>query len=851
MAIDLEPTPRLLDIDALIDDLSSEEKIALLSGDDMWHTVAVERAGIPRVRCGDGPNGVRGTAWTNGAPASCFPCGTGIGASFDLELAQRIGQALGDECRARGVHCLLGPTTNIQRHPAGGRGFETYAEDPLLAGLVAVAWINGVQSRGVMATPKHYLANEQEFMRRSSDSILDERTMHEIYLEPFRQQCKTSPKVFMTSYNRVNGLHVAEHPYLLRKVLRGDFGFSGMIISDWSGTYSSSEAIKAGLDLEMPGPAFMRGTCVERDIVSGKLTQGDVDECVRNVLGFVNEAIKSGIPFDAEEQSIDTPEVRALLRESAGAAVVLLKNERALLPLKPAAGTKIAVIGPNAKNATTAGGGSANLAPTYTVTPHDAIAKAAAEAGASVSYALGAAGDRWLPLLSPYIFLEDGTPGVNCHFYDTNPWTTSPAPKPLLTKYNNSGFSYFIDGIPKSVPVRGYVSLRTRFVPDTGGKWELGLGVSGQADLYVDGVKAIDNRTDQEPSVLFFNMGAEERTAVLEFEAGKAYDLEVRFSNFKQLHSTSPYSGRRGGIRLGGRPLRSPQAEIAAAVELAKSSDVAVVCVGTNCEWESEAYDRDTLALPGATDELVRAVLAANPNTVVVNQSGMPVEFPWLADCPTLVQAFLGGNECGQAVADALFGAINPSGKLPITWPVKVEDYPSHEGFGHPTTTVYKEGVYVGYRHFDRPGRVRSAFPFGYGLSYTSFSLSDLCVAPAPGFGATATFTVTNTGEVAGAEVAQVYVHQAAPGIDRPDIELGGFTKVHLAPGESRRVTVDLDHKAFSWYSVVEKRWVGERGAFEIRLGTSSTAIKLAAPFYQEQSFKWLGLEAPVGAELY
>ncbi|WWC87448.1 uncharacterized protein L201_002337 [Kwoniella dendrophila CBS 6074] len=835
----------IIDPEAVLTQLSTEEKIALLSGDDMWHTVPVPRLGVPRVRCSDGPNGVRGTAWTNGAPASCFPSATGLAASMDVDLAKRIGEALGEECRARGVHCLLGPTTNCQRHPCGGRGFESFSEDPYLCGHIALAWIEGVQSKKVMT---YFLANEQEYLRRSNNSVIDERTMHEIYLEPFRIQCKARPSVFMSSYNRVNGLHVAEHPFLLRKILRQDFEFKGMIMSDWSGTYSSSEAIIASLDLEMPGPALMRGSSLERDIIGGKLTNDDIDECVLRVLHYVREAQQSGIDFEKEEDTINTPQVRALLREAADSAVVLLKNDQGILPISSSlTSNKIAVIGPNAKIAAYAGGGSANLAPTYLVTPLEAITKDAEALGAKVEYTIGADSSRWTPLLTPYIHHpvngKAAGPGVQCDFYDQNPWENSKI-KPLFSKFNNSAFSYFIDGIPKEIPVRGYVSLKTVFTPDESGIWELGLGVAGQADLYLDGKKIIDNSTDQKEGLLFFNTGAEERTGEVQVEAGKEYQVEVRFSNFKQLNAMSPYTGRRGGIRIGGKKKRDAKEEIEKAVKLAKESDVTIVCIGTNSEWESEAYDREDMKLPPGTDELVSSILDVNPKAIIVNQSGMPVELPWVEKASTVLQAFFGGNECGQAISDVIFGKINPSGKLPVTWSKKLEDHASDKNFGHPINTVYEEGLNVGYRYFDRDNNPKSEFSFGHGLSYTSFKFSELSVRSEK-FGAKINFKIENTGKLPGSEVAQIYIHDLSPVIERPEHELAGMKKVFLQPGESKEITITLDHKAFSFYSTQEKAWIGRKGEYEIRLGISSTKIVLSKPVFVENSFKWIGLQQP------
>ncbi|KAH7100142.1 beta-glucosidase precursor, partial [Auriculariales sp. MPI-PUGE-AT-0066] len=817
----------------LLQQLTSEEKIALLSGLDFWHTVPIPRLGIPSVRVSDGPVRVRGTAWIGGAAASCFPCATALGASFDTALALRVGEALGDECRARGAHCLLGPTTNIQRHPCGGRGFESYGEDPFHSGTMALQWLKGVQSKKVMT---NYLANEQEYLRRSNNSIMDERTMHEIYLEPFRHQMKADPHGFMASYNRVNGLHAAENPLLLRKILRGDWGFKGLVMSDWSGTYSSAAAIKASLDLEMPGPCIMRGAATERDVIGGKLVPADIEDCTLRVLNFVKEAIDSGIPFGAKEESMDTPAVRALLRETATNGVVLLKNDNNLLPLKPKSGAKIAVIGPNAFKAAISGGGSASLRPTYTVSPLEGITAAAKEVGASVSFEWGNTINKWTPFLDDFITLPEGKLGDNdkfsCEFYSENPFEGNSA-KPRFRKVNNSSYNYFIDGIPAEVPVRGWVKATTKFIPNEDGVWQFGLGVAGQADLYFDGKKLIDNSTNQKPSVLFVSIFSSKLLRAWLIRHPSSSRPEPR-------KSSSPYSGRRGGFRLGGLRKRNPKDDIANAVRLAKESDHTILVVGTNNEWESESYDREDLKLPCDTDSLVHAVLAANPNTIVVNQSGMPVEMPWIDQVHTLVQAFFGGNETGNGIADVLFGKANPSSKLPVTFPVKLEDFPSHEGFGHPTDTVYNEGIKVGYRYFDRTGGPKSLFPFGHGLSYTQFKIGNLKISPAADYGVTVEVDVKNTGALAGAEVVQVYVHDVDSLIERPEVELKGFAKVFLQPQETKRVAVSLDHSSFSFYDVNTKSWVGEKGDFEIRVGTSLP-----------ETFSWIGLHKPQKTTLY
>ncbi|KAH8928460.1 glycoside hydrolase family 3 protein [Atractiella rhizophila] len=834
---------------ALLDQLTTEEKIQVLSGDDNWHLPALPRFNIPRVRTSDGPNGVRGIAWSGGAAASCFPCGTGLGASFDEELMLRVGKALGEECRARGVHCLLGPTINLQRHPGGGRGFESYSEDPFLAGRLAMRWIEGVQSCKVMT---NFIANEQEHHRRSNNSVVDLRTLHELYAEPFRLLMHANPKGFMTSYNRLNGTHAAEHPWLLRTLLRGEWGFDGLIMSDWSGTYSSADSIKAGMDLEMPGPVMMRGDCTQRDILGGKLTIPDVEDCTKRVLAFIKEAMDSGIGFEKDEESIDTPAVRSLLREAACAGVVLLKNDANVLPLKPESvqGRKIAVIGPNAGIAAISGGGSASLRATYAVTPLDAIKEEVQKLGGTISgFERGCTTDRWMPLLSDFVYVpRTNEMGVHVEFFESDPFGDEKGTvAPIFERNYGSSLTYFIDNIPKSIPVRGWVRWSTTFRPNESGIWEIGLGVAGQADLYFDGKLLIENSKDQKFGLLFFGTGAEEQVAEVHVEAGKLYDIEVRFSNFKQLSPNSPYAGRRGGIRVGGRKKRNVKAMINNAVALSKSSDVTILVIGTTAEWESESYDRTDIKLPGETDQLVDAILSANPNAIIVHQSGMPSEFPWISKCSTLLQAFYGGNECGHAISDCIFGVHNPSGKLPVTFPKVLQDYPSHEGFGHDFDTVYSEGIKVGYRYFDRPGGPQSAFPFGFGLSYTSFSFKNIKVSPSEDFdlGLKVEFDVKNTGLFDGAEAAQVYVHAVNPKVERPEVELKGMRKVFLKSGEERRVSVQLDHSAFSYYDVQTKAWIGEAGDFEIRVGPSSVQFALIAPFHLERSFSWTGLKKP------
>ncbi|GAA5945845.1 hypothetical protein JCM3775_001904 [Rhodotorula graminis] len=848
------------DVEDKLAQLSMTTKIKLLGGKDFWTFEDSLDEGVPSLRTSDGPNGVRGRNFFNGVPSSCFPCGTGLAASFDKGMMHRVGQALGDECRAKSAHVLLGPTVNIQRSPLGGRGFESYSEDPLLSGLLAAEYINGLQAKGVAACIKHFVANDQEFERFSADSVVSQRALREIYLEPFRLAVKHSnPKAFMTSYNRLNGKHCSENKELLDGILRGEWGWDGLVMSDWMGVYSVDEPVKAGLDVEMPGPPVMRGSTVNRAFGAGKLAGEDIDDRVRNILHLLNFAIDSSIPFYAGEDKVDTPELRALLREAAANATVLLKNDSGLLPLSAAStkGKKIAVIGTNAKVAYPSGGGSASLAPSWLVSALDGITAAADEVGASVDYAVGVAAFRYVPLLDPYLtHPTSGKQGALVEFYNGKPddqWFKSAevpkATKPDFALDTDTSLCFMIDGVPWEKLDR-HVRARyaATFTPDTSGKWTFGLGSIGASQLFLDGKPIIENVESYKPGELFFNMGSQEVRGEVELEAGKAYQLELHGYVDPSSLGASPFTFS-SSFRIGGFPTVVPETARNEAADLASKSDLAIVVVGTNPDWESEGFDRKTMRIPGESDELVRAVLAANKNTIVVNQSGTPVEFPWVDDAATVVQTFFGGNELGNGLADVLFGKVNPSGKLPLTFPVRLEDNPSFNSFGitsdTPGKVVYSEGIYVGYRHYGR-AKLAPAFPFGHGLSYTSFEFKSLSTSAVSDEGdLTVSFEVKNTGKVDGAEVAQVYVAAPVEGrITSPVKELKAFEKVVLKAGEGKTVEVKLSREAFSYYDERYGKFVAPKGVYEVRVATSSSEkdVKLRASVEVVKEIRWSGL---------
>ncbi|KAJ9113731.1 hypothetical protein QFC20_001756 [Naganishia adeliensis] len=826
------------DVEKTLASLSTTEKVALLGGKDFWHTADFPSKGIPAVRMSDGPNGVRGIKFFNGTPSNCFPCATGLASSFDVALAEEIGVQLGEECRAKGAHILLGPTVNIQRSPLGGRGFESFSEDPHLSGKFAASWVKGVQSQGVAATMKHFVRNEQEFERLSSDSVIPDRALREIYLEPFRiAEAEAKPKCYMTSYNRVNGLHASESKWLLDGILRKEWGFDGMIMSDWTGVYSCDTSIKAGLDIEMPGPPVFRGAQVLRQLQAGKLFMWEIDERVRKVLEIVKYAKQSGIPFGIEEKMIDTDETRALLRKAAANAIVLLKNEKNILPIKEA--KKIAVIGSNARVAVPSGGGSASMLTAYTVTPLEGITAAAKEIGAEVEYSTGSASYLYMPSIAKMLSHPSGKSDTGIAQVDF--WKSEPA-KDFTRKDAGVKISQKADYSSTSKPYVRYIST---FTPDTSGTWKFGLGSIGAADLYVAGRLAVNNSTNWVAGELYFNSGSVEQTGTVDnLEAGKAYDIEVR-SWYQEDVRGSPFQTA-GAFRFGAMPVIEDERAIADAVVVAKNADLAIVVVGLNEDFESEGYDRKHMELPGTTNKLVRAILEANPKTVIVNQTGTPVTMPWVDQAHSLVQAFYGGNSLGDGLADVLFGKVNPSSKLSLTFPKRLADSPSDIGFGitsaTPGKTFYTESIYVGYRHFDK-SETSVLFPFGYGLSYTTFAYSNLTVSAISVEGEfEVSFAIKNTGDVAGKEAGQVYIRDPQSSLPRSVKELKGFVKVELRPGQQETMSVKLDRNALKYWDERRNWWIAEAGEFEVLVGPSSVDLPLCQKVKLEKSLTWLGL---------
>ena len=799
--------------DELLGPMTLDEKISMLAGADLWHTVAVPRLGIPQFKVTDGPNGARG-AWGDMGPQSvATPVGIALGATWNPDLIEKVGNVLADEVKAKGAHILLAPTVNIHRTPIAGRNFECFSEDPFLSGMIASAYIKGIQDKGAGACIKHFVANDQEYERHSMSSEVDERTLREIYLEPFRIAVRNSrPWAVMSAYNRVNGVYACENDHTLKDILKDEWGFDGIVMSDWFGTYD--EGVPAGgLDLEMPGPArWMAKEFVQKALDSGALSMEVLDDKVRRLLGVLEKAGLFDNPQLQPERGEDKPEHRAIIREAAREAIVLLKNDNDLLPLQKA--KSIAVIGPYARTAQILGGGSAGVTPHYAASPFDGIRTRAGDQ-IKVETAPGCFIYKNLPAPAPEtLFTSDERPGLSLSLFDNTDSSGQPTYSEVTPR---TQFGWFENTVPSVNQEAFSLRMEGFFMPQESGRHTFALNAIGLARLFIDDKLVIDHSAESE--------SGQQKTVELELTTGKGYPIRVEYS-----WKGNP---RWRSLSLGHLPPHAPDL-IAEAVELARRSDVVVLIAGLSKEWESEGFDRVDMKLPGAQDELIERVAAANPNTVVVLNAGSAVEMPWIDKVPAVIQLWYDSQEQGNALSGILFGDVNPSGKLPTTIPVRLQDNPAYINYpGEKGKVRYGEGLFVGYRYYDKK-ELAPQFPFGHGLSYTKFEYGNLHSSEErvrPEEGLDVSFDVKNTGKRAGGEVVQVYVSDVHCSLARPEKELKAFAKIELDAGETKTVTLHLDQEAFWFYDPARNGWITEPGEMEILIGSSSRDLRLREKF--------------------
>jgi beta-glucosidase len=780
-------------VEDLLSRMTLEEKIDQLGGVG-FDTKENKRLGMPTLRMCDGPVGVR---WEQ---ATAFPAAIGLAASWDNDLVRRVAGAIAKETKAKGRNYLLGPCVNIHRHPLGGRNFESYGEDPYLAGRLAVSFVKGIQQQNVLASVKHFAVNNQEWERYNLDVMIDERPLREIYLPAFKAAVQEGGAwTVMAAYNVLRGDHCSEQAHLLNDILKGEWGFKGFVVSDWGSVYSSAKAAHNGLDLEMPYGKFF-GEKLLADVKNGDVAETVIDEKIRRLMRARFEVGLFDETGEPDPSVLDCKEHRALALEAAQKSIVLMKNDGQLLPLDLANGKvkSIAVLGPNAAHARVGGGGSSKVTPFYKVSPLEAIRERVGD-DVAIHYAYGInIKDDVHPMAAPFkgeyfsgldlkgepVMVKDN-PEVNFN------WGYS-APHPSLHREND----------------RNLFSVR----------WTGTLSPPEDGDYTFEAVHNDGFRVfiGDKPVIDDWNQGPTRRQeGTVALKKGQAYDIRVEYF----------FDGGISEVTLGWKvPGFDPIAE---AVALAKQSDVAIVFAGLSERFESESYDRPRMDLPNQA-KLIQAVAKANPNTVVVLQmGGLVLMEDWDGIVPAVMAAWYGGQECGNAIAHALFGDVNPGGKLPFSFIRSKEDTPAFEGYMDPgKKSYYKEGIFVGYRYLDREKKA-PRYPFGHGLSYTSFGYDNLKIEGNGDNGFTITFNVKNTGDVTGTEVAQLYIHDPECSVPRPLKELKRFKKIALESGEKGTVTMELLREDLAYFSEDTNGWVTEAGEYEVWIGSSSTDIRL------------------------
>ncbi|QVY61974.1 beta-glucosidase H [Cytobacillus gottheilii] len=826
----------------LLEKMTLEEKVSFVTGNLNnfygFYNEGLDRLGIPALTMADGPAGVRiANPDIQDKKSTALPAPIALAASWDEKAAQTYGELIGNEAYNTTHNVVLGPGLDIARFPWGERNFESLGEDQLLQSKLAVPYVNGIQSYPVMATAKHFLLNNQETERFTINSVASERAIQEVYARPFADVIqKADLSSVMCSFNKVNGTSACENGTLLTDILKDKIDFEGFVMSDYGANYTTAESANAGLDLETPGTPY--GHWEEKLLASvkeGQVSEERIDDMVFRIL---TEMFSKGL-FDQPVQNnlIPAEEHGEIAREIAEQSMVLMKNEKNALPLDKDALDSIAVIGPDADNASAAGGGSSLVIPTYTVSPLEGIKNYVGE-DTKVTYAPGSdpisAGDILPgPSAVPSSLLSPGGNGKESGLkgeYWTNLHLEG---EPYLTRTDNQvnfnlGF-YNYDGLnaqsPKLPKTPGEFNreMSARWTGDIAapatGEYVLSLSSLGTGKLYLDGKLLIDNESKKlvtDKKTVSLKKG-EKHQVRIEYSTGEAGDAQ----DFGAM------------IRFGWEPPKDAvDTKIQEAVKVAKDSDVAVVVTHT---YDSEGYvDNNSLDLPNNQAQLIEKVSEANPNTIVVQMSGRAVQMDWQDEVPAIVQAWFAGQEQGNAIANVLFGEANPSGKLPITFPVDEQSTPVSDEIQFPGVegvSEYTEGVFTGYKGYEKEG-IEPAFAFGHGLSYTTFDYKNV-KAKAKKKGKnkdteiTVDLNVRNTGDVTGSEVVQVYAGKLPANIDTPAKQLAGFKKVELKPGKQQRVKITLDAKVFSYWDEKSDQWVMPSGKVPIYVGSSSEDIRL------------------------
>ena len=780
--------------------MTLEEKIAYVGGYKRWYVRAIERLGLPAVRMADGPQGVR-----NNTKSTLYPSGIAAAATWDTDLIQEMGVSLGKDARARGVHILLGPGANIYRSPLCGRNFEYFGEDPFLAGEIATSYIKGVQSMGVMACIKHFAGNNQEWARHSVSTDVDERTLNEIYFPAFEKAVKEGGvATIMTSYNLLNGVHASEDKYLNQDVLRGQWGFDGFVMSDWVSCYSPVNVVRWGVDLEMPLPQCMKPELIKQLVEQGVIDERALDAKCQNIIQTI-----FAFEFDKREQLDKTlpennPECDAVAHKLSRNAIVMLKND-GFLPFKKG---KVVVCGPNADKIVT-GGGSGFVTPLISYS----VAKGMSEIDKKIKSTYVPMSKVCLPV--PGVVYADKamtTKGVAAEYYTNSELEGTPAHSFVTDKVGilENKFGAHNDMVNVSTRHTFY------YKPATDESYHFTVNTNDGYRCYINDQLVMRDRWHKDSN--------QQGYMELEMKAGHTYKFELQHQNL-------------GGSINAEMAFELPYIDDDANNNIIKEANCVVVCLGHSKLSEKENSDR-TFDLPRGQVDYLESILKLNQNVVVVLNGGGAIEMaPWMDKVKAILMAWYPGQQGGLAISEIITGKISPSGKLPISIEAKLEDNPSaanyHENVDrvrshtiNPHARVeYREGIFMGYRGYEKTG-VKPLFPFGFGLSYTTFDYSNLEIK-ADGKEFVVSFDIKNSGKMAGAEVAQVYVGDDECSLVRPAKELKGFDKVHLKAGESKRVSIRLDDEAFRFFDPIERKFKIEPGVFTVYVGASSADIRL------------------------
>jgi len=784
-----------MDFKASVDKLSIEEKVRLLTGEDFWTTYPLPDIGLRKMVVSDGPSGVRGELWDERSPSLSLPSATAFASTWDRDVLSRVGEVMAHEARSKNVDVVLGPTINLHRSPLGGRHFEAYSEDAVLSGKLASAFVNGIQGQGVGACLKHFIANDAETDRHTVNNILDDETLREVYALPFEIAVRDSnPWTIMSAYNRVNGPKMAASP-LLNSMLKDEWGWDGAVVSDWTGVQSTVDTGNEGNDLEMPGPFGFWGEKLLAAVKGGEVSEDAINSKVERLLRLAYRVGKFADAESKKAKEFTNAELQAFARSVGSQSIVLAKNDNSTLPIDSP--VSIAVVGAHARFGRGQGGGSATVYPTEFVAPLEGLTKNA-PAGSTVEYTLGVNADSGLIQFDKNYLKNPATGQGGCLAEIFSPDGTL-----LLSEDRFGGF--FNWATQPWMFQYSYIRVSGIFTASADGEYQFGVGMVGNYKITIgDQVHEgfIPMHSDDlgefvlNPPFRAFGHTLKRGEEVLiqwEYPQGS---LPIPIASF--------YIGFQ-------EPSRSQAEEIADATALAAKSDVAVVFVGTTAEIESEGHDRSDISLPDGQDQLVAAIAKVAKRTIVVVNSGSPVEMPWFEDVDSVLFTFFGGQQMGNALADVIYGKVNPAARTTTTWAKQMSDLPVVNTTPTNGELHYSEGRFIGYRAWRKSGK-SPLIPFGHGLSYTTFT-SELVSADK----SIAKVKVTNTGNRAGSHVVQIYAHlQSNESFER---RLAGFSKVSLQPGERKEVEVSLEPLTFMRF---KGGWQDQTGNWEITLAENA-----------------------------